>query len=495
MSDDNKQLITNLWFIAIMTALSVIAFVFFFSVTSRADSYASEFHQRLDNETFATSFATTVSNLSASDAELFLSHYWQFENVRYCCGKILSGVYLDSSETNQLADFLFFCKELATRNEKLNAVIFQKIGYALSDFSVWLGQLGGRGDYLVNLALEYLRGEFATGTYSAGSVLDVSDLLVDTVKLISDLQLENDNENGFVAPDGITYKYYYESLLISVPGWGLKAWSDRPFCILDNATNGGCYVLNSDGTDWISVGTRNGNRYPMGSFCYVAYYKADGTISEGNVSFWSYRERDDLNTNVHKITTNKEDVMEWLGAHSSPWDGGAPVKAITNTNYANYDSSEDHSFSVSGDYVNDASVSNDYEYIVNAVTDSNDFTDNSVTTITNNYYNGLAIPSGGSGGSGDDGNGGSGGLGIFDLLGGIANFLDSLLSVFGRILSIVGNLLDGLMGILTSFSGFADDFGAFLASSMTFLPDEAISVIVAGISAVCVISIFKLIRG
>ena len=494
MSDNGNKILIKITIPFLVVIFTVFALVFSLSIVSRADSYASEFHRRLDNETFATSFAATVSNLSASDKELFLSRYWQFENVEYCCGKILSGVSLDSSEVNQLADFLFFCKELATRNEKLNAVIFQKIGYALSDFSVWINQLGGRGDYLVNLALEYLRGNFETGTYSAGTVLDVSDVLVDTVKLISDLQIENDNDNGFVAPDGITYKYYYESMLISVPGWGLKAWSDRPFCILDNATNGGCYTLNNDGTDWVTVSTRNGNRYPMGSFCYVAFYKADGTISEGNTSFWNYGERNDLDTNVHKITTNKADVMEWLGAHSSPWDGGAPVKAITSSTYNNYDSSEDHSFTVSGDYVNDASVSNDYEYIVSAVTDSNDFTDNSVTTIINNYYNGLTIPSGGSG-SGDDGNGGSGGLGIFDLLGGIANFLDSLLSVFGRILSIVGNLLDGLMGILTSFSGFADDFGAFLASSMTFLPEDAVSVIVAGISAVCVISIFKLIRG
>lgn len=238
------------------------------------------------------------------------------------------------------------------------------------------------------------------------------------------------------------------------------------------------------------------------------YYADNSNIAFSNEKYYvsNYNEDGSIKFNATGVNEAKgtigadSSVTTWVLHFSSDYNtlvsptlefDGNPYQVYYGQSYANYSTSNDNSFTVSGDYIRTANIANDYGTITNSI--NNDYSSENVTYIVNNYYDTNPVPTS-QGGDGEGGDGGDGKNSILAFLDGLRSFLDSIIELIGGILDIVGDLLRGLLGALSSFTDFKDDFGDFLTENMTFIPAEGVAVIVAGISAMVVIGVIKLIK-
>lgn len=128
-------------------------------------------------------------------------------------------------------------------------------------------------------------------------------------------------------------------------------------------------------------------------------------------------------------------------------------------------------------------------------------------------YLGIDVPDSDSGGSGDTGGGSGGGsdsgdtgdtgnngdsgggTGIGDIIDGIVKFLDTILSLIGKLIGIVSDFVSSALSLFETLTVFTDGFSQFLSGAFGFLPPEAITVIVSGITTIVILAIIKFLRG
>lgn len=222
-----------------------------------------------------------------------------------------------------------------------------------------------------------------------------------------------------------------------------------------------------------------------------------------SLPYYEYGENEDLTKkNEYSVyafygkTSGKIKVYDSLDDVKKYYAGNTPYY-LTNRQYSD---SEDNSFNVSGEYLQNNGGNFSYEQIRDQINNSSATTDNSVNnivndysqTIINNYY---GSSSGGSDGGDGSGDGDSGGSGILDLLGGIGDLLDFILSLVGKVISILSGFLTGLLDLLSGLGGIFSGFSGLLGELFGFIPSEVIGLLTASIEAVIIIAVWKMVRG
>lgn len=194
-----------------------------------------------------------------------------------------------------------------------------------------------------------------------------------------------------------------------------------------------------------------------------------------------------------KMIVFKEDdaLKNYLGGYR---------EAYTNI-YYDYSTSNDNSFTVSGDYfLNNGQYSHDI--ISNNISNTdnsgdtiteetiNNIVGDTITNITNNYY-GSGSGSGSGSNSGD--NSGSGG-GLSSLVGGIGDLLNFVVTLVGEVISLLANFFTQILNLLGTFKDSSGDFVGFLQDFFVFVPDDIWKVILLGITTVISIAVWKALK-
>lgn len=97
------------------------------------------------------------------------------------------------------------------------------------------------------------------------------------------------------------------------------------------------------------------------------------------------------------------------------------------------------------------------------------------------------------GDSGDTGGDSSGG-GVSAILEGIGKFFDTLLTLVGKIIGMLSDFVNSVLTLFESFTVFTDGFSGFLTGAFGFIPQEAINVIVTGITLLVILAIIKFLK-
>lgn len=97
---------------------------------------------------------------------------------------------------------------------------------------------------------------------------------------------------------------------------------------------------------------------------------------------------------------------------------------------------------------------------------------------------------GDSGDTGDDSSGG----GVSAILEGIGKFFDTLLTLVGKIIGMLSDFVNSVLTLFESFTVFTDGFSGFLTGAFGFIPQEAINVIVTGITLLVILAIIKFLK-
>ncbi len=97
------------------------------------------------------------------------------------------------------------------------------------------------------------------------------------------------------------------------------------------------------------------------------------------------------------------------------------------------------------------------------------------------------------GDSGDTGGDSSGG-GVSAILEGIGKFFDTLLTLVGKIIGMLSDFVNSVLTLFESFAVFTDGFSGFLTGAFGFIPQEAINVIVTGITLLVILAIIKFLK-
>lgn len=99
-----------------------------------------------------------------------------------------------------------------------------------------------------------------------------------------------------------------------------------------------------------------------------------------------------------------------------------------------------------------------------------------------------------TGGDSDDTGGDSSGGGVSAILEGIGKFFDTLLTLVGKIIGMLSDFVNSVLTLFESFTVFTDGFSGFLTGAFGFIPQEAINVIVAGITLLVILAIIKFLK-
>lgn len=133
-------------------------------------------------------------------------------------------------------------------------------------------------------------------------------------------------------------------------------------------------------------------------------------------------------------------------------------------------------------------------------TPSQTITQSEVNNIVNNYYPSGPDDDSGSGGGSDDSGGGSGG-GVFDdIISGIASGVGSIIKgIFSIFKDLVDAIADAIVSIAKSITDLSSllktDFTDFLSAVFPFLPQEFITIMIAGLTLCLLGIIIKIFRG
>lgn len=133
-------------------------------------------------------------------------------------------------------------------------------------------------------------------------------------------------------------------------------------------------------------------------------------------------------------------------------------------------------------------------------TPSQTITQSEVNNIVNNYYPSVPDDDPG-GGSGSDDNGGGSSGGIFDdIISGIASGVGSIIKgIFSIIKDLVEAIADAIVSITKSITDLSSllktDFTDFLSAVFPFLPQEFITIMIAGLTLCLLGIIIKIFRG
>lgn len=174
--------------------------------------------------------------------------------------------------------------------------------------------------------------------------------------------------------------------------------------------------------------------------------------------------------------------------------GNKPVYQVTNYNYS---TTNDNSINFTGDYIVNNGIQYSYEIVQNTIDQSQSNTDASVSTSVNDSYNTIinnyyyTTPDSGGDGNGDGGDSG-GGLG--SLLDGIGSLLNFVVTLIGDVLSLIGSFLDTVYDMIKNLGGSFTNFSGLMGELFTFIPQDLMDLIEAGIGVAIVIVIWKMFR-
>lgn len=177
--------------------------------------------------------------------------------------------------------------------------------------------------------------------------------------------------------------------------------------------------------------------------------------------------------------------------------GNKPVYHVTSDTY---DITKDNSISYTGDYIINNGQNYSYDTVQNTIDNSVDnSTDESVTTIVNDSYNTIinnyyyTSPDSGEGGSGDSDDDSSGG-GIGAIIDGIGSLLNFIVTLIGDVLSLIGSFLDTVYDMIKNLGGSFTNFSGLMGELFTFIPQDLMDLIEAGIGVAIVIVIWKMFK-
>ena len=165
-----------------------------------------------------------------------------------------------------------------------------------------------------------------------------------------------------------------------------------------------------------------------------------------------------------------------------------------------YDNSVDNSINFTGDYIINNADKLSYDTVYNEIVNQNDYSENVVNnivndntqTIINNYY--YTNPDGG-GDSGDSGDSGGSGGGLGSLIDGIGSVLNFIVTLIGDVLGLIAEFLDTVYVMIKNLGGSFTNFSNLLGELFTFIPQDLLDLIEAGIGVVIVVVVWKLFRG
>ena len=525
-------------------ALSTLLILLLFLESFPAVVYASESDHAFFSGSNSSSYLNgsdklrdTLYAIKDLDSSFF-SDYVGFSSLK---GKVNAFLAVSSPSDSEVAEivaeinpFLNWVRNLLDSSRDLLSVAFKKIGVFYRDLDDYLDFLLTSPEFLPSIG-EGLLKIGVRENWQQGSLMPRPDndrytfnnKLLESLYLSSKNYVDEESSDFFILIDTITFEEFYDY----VDGLNLYDQSDVP--------KGGCRVIKSriqDCYDYfnnedilyffrLEFSTYNGHSYPN----FVAAYGCTGDvyaelqvnnvyrqISPNYLSYISFHSNySSIYTGTgsgvtkstteflgrtyptHFVTKDGRTVLIYksLSIYNSlhDWSNGCPYSVLTSDSFNSYSSVDDHSFTVLGSVVNDSSVENDYSSIVSNVISGNDYSSSVVNTVINNYYSTNPVP--GEDPSLPDDPNDSGDFSISGFINGLRSFLGGILDLVGGLLGIIGDLLSGFMAILNNLTSFSDDFGIFLKTGLTFLPEDAIAVIVAGISAVIVISVIRFLRG
>lgn len=292
----------------------------------------------------------------------------------------------------------------------------------------------------------------------------------------------NKNSDGSLAYGTI---YRYNNTHISLVG----KYVNNNVYITDSLT-----VYNSS---WTA-----GNQMYEGDFTFTTLESFKSNLSNGNFSNYPLYQPNYITTsgwNQYNICTSdgrNVPLFSSLDALKAYDTGQAPY--YTTKTYNNWDSSTDNSITYTGDYLIDNSSERSYTTINSSEDYSQSNIDNSVTNITNNYIYTNPNPPGEDEGSGDDG-GSDSGLTLGDALNtwvtAIKEFITFALNLLGEAVALISGFLNDALTILTGLTDSFSGFTGLLAGMFSFLPQEVIDALSAGIILIIVLGVIKGLKG
>lgn len=194
----------------------------------------------------------------------------------------------------------------------------------------------------------------------------------------------------------------------------------------------------------------------------------------------------------HFFTNDGRQIKIWksLNHYRLEASGYQPYYVITTYDYS---TTNDNSMTFDGNYYRNNGDVYSYdtvkETIDNSVDNSYTEIDNSITNIVNNYYgsSGSDDNSGDSSGNGDS----SSGAGVTDFLTGLTDLFDFILGLLGNIISLLSTFLNSALSLLSGLGTLFGGFSDLLGEMFTFLPEEFIDALTAGLTLLIGLAIYK----
>ena len=221
------------------------------------------------------------------------------------------------------------------------------------------------------------------------------------------------------------------------------------------------------------------------------------TLKQINTSDRMYLRDDSLGRRL--ISSDGRYLRVWKSIDDYKlWSVGKQPYYVTNE-WVNYDYSQDNSVTLTNTYItnttNGGVVNNYYTTVQEAVDDANTggtITEEQVREIVKTTISQINTDNNGSSSSGSDDD--SSGSGISAIIDGIGSFFDTILTLIGKLIGMLSNFVNSVLGLFDSLTVFTDGFSSFLAGAFGFLPKEAISVIISGITLIVILAIIKFLK-
>ncbi len=469
--------------------------------------------------------------------------YLSWNNVKQICRDVVYGgkITLTNDEYDTLCIFIDWCYDVELNNQSIYSAAFRKVGMFLKDITQWYDELQSNAVEIVEqIEVFILNNIGAGGVDASGAIINVTDSFVDSVKKGLDrIQQFEDEKFCWYARTykwseiselydirfNVTPKNYYLQAFqnamqyADVNDWDLVLLNFDDNC--DHSYHGYRYSMSHADSFYLTYWYSDAPNTPfISSPPYIEWYEyfenrgamydphASGTVSRNTSYYVKFNLNEDCvytsGNNPYDYYFFVSDTQDFVKIYKSldlvgkdeDYTEGNPKNYYSSGTYDTYNTSNDNSFRVSGDYLSGCSTEYDYSTIDETVLNGDDYSGSTISYVTNNYYSDVhdGIDDNGGNGSGDGGGGSGDGLsGVAALLDGLGTFINSILELLGGIIGIIGNVLSGFIGMLGTFTTFGDDFGEFIGREMTFIPPEGIAVIVGGISAMVTIGVLRAI--
>lgn len=242
---------------------------------------------------------------------------------------------------------------------------------------------------------------------------------------------------------------------------------------------------------------------------YIRSYKEWVLYKADKLRYSNGEYKDTYSLDYIRITDGAEGIVTEKGSYIKVFKSVDAMKNYqagyqpyyAGRDFLSYDSNNDNSVTVGGDYF---TGNNWYE-------DNSSYYNDSSTTIINNYGSGITEDQlqdivdalldeikkdkdASSGSTGNDNNSGGFGSGLAALMDGLGEFVNFLLELLGKVIGLVSTFLTSCMNLLEGLTAITGPFASLLSSLMSWVPQEYWDVIIAGMSAAIGIALWKMFK-